>query len=103
MDPLMGIVGAGVITRWAFGLLRDTSTILLDMNHDRTLSDDIRRAIEADRGNRVTDLHVWRVGPGHFSAIVSIVARDPRPPTYYKDLLRDLRGLSHVTLEVEPE
>jgi len=103
MDPLMGIVGAVVISRWSFGLLRDTGTILLDMNHNRTLSEEIRRLVEADAGTRVTDLHLWRVGPGHFAAIIALVTATPRPPSHYKDLVQTLRELSHVTFEVNPE
>lgn len=103
MDPFMGIVGAIVISRWSFGLLRDTGGILLDMNHNRKLSEEIRRRIEADPGTQLTDLHVWRVGPGHFAAIVSLVTAIPRPPSHYKDLLRNLGELSHVTLEVNPQ
>jgi len=103
MDPFMGIVGAMVISRWSFGLLRDTGGILLDMNHNRTLSKEIRRRLEADPGTHLTDLHVWRVGPGHCAAIISLVTAVPRPPSHYKDLLRNLGELSHVTLEVNPQ
>jgi cation diffusion facilitator family transporter len=102
MDPVMGIVGAVVISRWSFGLLTDTGRILLDMNHNRTLSEEIRRRIEGDPGTHITDLHVWRVGPGHFSAIVSLVTSNPRPPSHYRDLVLTLDGLSHITLEVNP-
>lgn len=103
MDPFMGIVGAAVISRWSLGLLRDTGGILLDMNHNRPLAEEIRRRLEADPGTHVTDLHVWRVGPGHFAAIISLVTSSPRPPSHYKDLLRNVGELSHLTLEVNPQ
>ncbi|MEE9611624.1 MAG: cation diffusion facilitator family transporter, partial [Desulfatiglandales bacterium] len=102
MDPLMGIVGAVVISRWSYQLMRDTGRILLDVNTNQTLSDNIRRSIESDGDNRISDLHVWRVGPGHFAAIMSVVTLDPRPPTHYKALIRHLKELCHVTVEINP-
>jgi cation diffusion facilitator family transporter len=102
MDPLMGIVGALVISKWSFSLLRDSGRILLDMNGQEALSDRIRRTIEAEPGVRVTDLHLWHVGPGRFAAIVSLATPSPHPPSYYKELLQNFQGLSHLTLEVNP-
>src|SRR5579859_7111031 len=64
MDPLAGIVGACVIASWSYGLLRDTGAILLDMTPDGDVTQDIRQIIEAE-GDRLADLHVWRLGPGH--------------------------------------
>ena len=72
MDPAAGIVGALVIASWAFSLIRDTSAILLDMNPDTRMADALRRAIEGE-GDRIADLHLWRLGPGHLGAIVSVV------------------------------
>jgi len=60
----------------------------------------VRRAVEIDPDNKVADLHVWRVGPGHLAAILTIVTREPRPPAYYKSLLASIPGLSHITVEV---
>ncbi|UCF95692.1 MAG: CDF family Co(II)/Ni(II) efflux transporter DmeF [Desulfobacterales bacterium] len=102
MDPLMGIVGALVIARWAYGLTRDTSCVLLDININQKLSRNIRKLIESRADNRVADLHLWRIGPGHFAAIISVVTGDPRPPDYYKDLLGHFKELGHVTIEVNP-
>ncbi|HEF5873590.1 TPA: CDF family Co(II)/Ni(II) efflux transporter DmeF [Burkholderia cenocepacia] len=100
MDPLAGIVGALVIANWAYGLMRDTGGILLDLNVDRKLTDNVRRAIEA-LGDHVNDLHVWRVGPGHMSAIVSVVSADTaRDARFYHALLAGFDGMSHVTVEV---
>ncbi len=100
MDPLMGIVGSLVIGRWSYGLLRDTSRVLLDVQGNPRLVSDIRTAIETDADNRVTDLHLWRVGPGHFAAIVSLVTHQPRPAEHYKKLIGNKSQLGHVTVEV---
>ncbi len=102
MDPVAGIVGALVIANWSFGLLRDTGAILLDMHSDGRLAGNVRAAIE-NGGDRVDDLHVWRLGPGHMSAVVSVATDDPaRDSRYYHRLLQRFNGLSHVTVEVTP-
>ena len=85
MDPVMGIVGALVILNWSWGLLRRTGKVLLDATP--AVADDVRRAVESDADNRIADLHVWRVGPGHLAAILTVVTREPRPPAHYKSLL----------------
>jgi cation diffusion facilitator family transporter len=99
MDPLAGIAGAAVIASWSYGLIRDTGAILLDMNPDRAMAQRMRDAIEAD-GDRLTDLHLWRLGPGHLGAILSIDTQRQRGPDYYRSLLRRFRALSHVTVQV---
>ncbi|RQS14456.1 CDF family Co(II)/Ni(II) efflux transporter DmeF [Burkholderia sp. Bp8998] len=100
MDPLAGIIGALVIANWSYGLMRDTGGILLDMNSDRRLTDNVRGAIERV-GDRVGDLHVWRLGPGHMSAVVSVATDDPkRDARFYHGVLQRFRNLSHVTVEV---
>jgi cation diffusion facilitator family transporter len=101
MDPLAGIVGACVIASWAWGLVRDTGRILLDMNPDRQLTEQVRREIEAD-GDSLTDLHVWRLGPGHLGAVLSVVSGQNRRPEDYRQRLRRFAALSHVTVEVQP-
>ncbi|WP_175722823.1 CDF family Co(II)/Ni(II) efflux transporter DmeF [Burkholderia ambifaria] len=102
MDPLAGIIGALVIANWSYGLMRDTGGILLDMNSDRRLTDNVRDAIEGV-GDRVGDLHVWRLGPGHMSAVVSVATADPqRDARFYHGVLQRFRNLSHVTVEVMP-
>jgi cation diffusion facilitator family transporter len=100
MDPVMGIVGSMVIARWSFGLLRDTSAVLLDAEVASSRRDAMRAAIEAHEGNRVADLHVWRVGPRHLAAIISVVTAVPREPTHYRRLLGEFDDLAHVTVEV---
>ncbi len=99
MDPLMGIVGATVIAVWAAGLLRETGRVLIDMTPDATLAARIRASVEAD-GDAVTDLHVWRLGPGHLGVILSIETSHAREASFYRRLLGRFKGLSHVTIEV---
>jgi cation diffusion facilitator family transporter len=99
MDPLAGIVGAGVIASWSFGLVRDTGAILLDMNPDRPMANDLRQTIEED-GDKIVDLHLWRLGPGHLGAIVSVNTCHARGPDYYRAKLARFPSLSHVTIEV---
>lgn len=99
-DPVVGIVGAGVIASWAVGLLRSSGGVLLDVNDFSRMEGLIRQRLET-RGDRVTDLHLWQVGPGHRAAVISLISDDPLPPSQYKRRLSGLHGLSHVTVEVE--
>lgn len=99
-DPLMGIVGALVITHWSLVLLNETRPILLDENTAEDQAQAIRSIIESDADNRICDLHLWKVGPDDNAAIVSLVTHFPRPVEHYKTLLRGLHGLSHLTIEV---
>lgn len=102
MDPLAGVIGALVIANWSFGLMRDTGAILLDMSTDRTMADTVRHTIEQG-GDKVLDLHVWRLGPGHAGAVISIATSAPhRCPAFYRAALKRLQGLSHLTIEVNP-
>jgi cation diffusion facilitator family transporter len=100
LDPLMGIVGAIVILHWSIGLMRDTGGILLDMEAGGDLAARIRTDIEAKEGDRVADLHVWRVGPGHFAAIVAIVTRRATDAGELKTSLKARYPLAHLTVEV---
>lgn len=102
LDPGMGMVGAAVIGRWSYGLLRDTSKILLDGGVDKQTITAIRHAIEEADDNRVTDLHVWHVGPDTYSAGLAVVTHHPRHPDHYKHLLRHIPHLGHVLIEVNP-
>ena len=99
MDPLVGIVGAFIIASWSVALIRDTSAILLDMNPDRRMTENIRGLIERD-GDQIADLHVWRLGPGHLGAILSVVTPTDRGESFYRAKLGRFRSLSHVTIEV---
>jgi cation diffusion facilitator family transporter len=102
LDPAMGVVGALVIARWSFGLIRQAGLILIDATDAVTdLQSEIRERIETP-GETITDLHVWQVGPGHNAAIVAIATASPHPPAFYKEKLAELAGLSHLTVEVTP-
>jgi len=100
LDSLMGIVGALLITRWSYGLLKDTSSILLDRNIALETTKDIIKTIESDSDNRVADIHIWKVGPADYAALISLVTHFPKDSEYYKQLLIKFRELSHVTIEV---
>jgi cation diffusion facilitator family transporter len=100
MDPVAGMCGAVVIAAWAYGLVRDTGAILLDMNPDRAMAKRMRSLIETD-GDRLKDLHLWRLGPGHLGAILSVTTTKQRGPDHYRRMLDRFRTLSHVTVEIE--
>jgi Co/Zn/Cd efflux system component len=102
MDPIMGIVGALIISRWSYGLLIDSGKVLLDRDVNPEAIAEIKSLIESDSDNRVSDLHVWRVGTHHLSAIVSIVTHYPKSPDHYKNLLVNYDEIAHVTVEVNP-
>jgi cation diffusion facilitator family transporter len=99
-DPLAGIIGACVIASWSYGLIRDTGAILLDRIPDSRLAEDLRATIESD-GSTLADLHLWRLGPGHLGAIVSVCPKDGRSADYYRQKLSRYRALSHVTIEIQ--
>jgi len=100
MDPLMGLIATVVILSWSWTLIRSAGAILIDACPDPALARKIATRIE-QKGDRISDLHLWRVGPGHLAAVISVVSDDPRSPTQYKKRLGGLNGLSHVTIEVE--
>lgn len=101
-DPLIGIVGALMIARWSYGLLTDTSVILLDQNMDAERIQAIKQAVENDKDTQVSDIHVWKVGPVDYAVILSLATAEPQPPDHYKGLLEKFENLSHVTVEVNP-
>ena len=102
LDPLMGIVGALVIAKWSWGLMRDTGATMLDYRGpDDPFERRIRQVVAAE-GDHIADLHVWQLGPGHHAAIVSVVTESSRDPAIYRDRLVKAAGLSHVTVEVNP-
>jgi len=100
MDPVAGLIGALVIANWSIGLLRDTGAILLDRTPDPRMAEKVRHAIESE-GDRVTDLHLWRLGPGHLGAIVSVATSGTAEPAHYRQRLAKFADLSHVTVEVQ--
>ena len=99
-DPIMGIVGAIIITRWAYGLIKETSPLLLDASIEADYKSSITQAIENDADNEISDIHVWKVGANDYAAIISIVTHVPNTPDYYKALLKDFNKLSHITIEI---
>jgi cation diffusion facilitator family transporter len=99
LDPFVGLVGSAVIVSWAYGLLRDAGGMLLDMTPDEKMKETIRTRLETD-GDWVCDLHLWRLGPGHRAAVISVVSSSPKPAEEHRARLADLPGLSHVTVEV---
>lgn len=100
LDPLVGVIGAGVIASWAYGLIRDSAMVLLDAEDDPALSAEIRGMIESEMNARVADLHLWRLGPGHRGLIVSLVCPDLATVEQVKRALKArYADLSHVTVE----
>lgn len=100
MDPLMGIVGAGVIAWWARGLIADSARVLLDREMDAPVVAQIRGAIQSDGDTEIADLHVWRVGRAAHAAVVTVVAREPLTPGDYRERLAGIPTLAHVSVEV---
>ena len=100
MDPIMGIVGAIVILKWAYSLVNQTGKILLDYNADKDLITKIKAILESDSDTRLTDIHAWKLGSQKYAAIVSIVTHYPKAPDYYKGLLKSLIDIAHLTVEV---
>ena len=99
-DPAVGLIGSAVIASWAFGLIKTSGAVLLDVRADEKLERVIRARMEIG-DDRVTDLHLWQVGPGHCAVLLSVVSDQPKQPAVYKERLAGLKGLSHVTVEVE--
>jgi cation diffusion facilitator family transporter len=100
MDPIAGLCGAVVTLAWSYSLVRNTGAILLDLNPDQAMSERMRALVETD-GDRLTDLHLWRLGPGHLGAILTVMTRKERGPEFYHSQLRPFRTLSHVTVQVQ--
>src|ERR1700694_6163315 len=98
MDPLAGFIAALVIANWSFGLLRDTGGSLLDRTPDPRMAERVRTVIESE-GDQVTDLHLWRLGPGHLGAIVSVTTSGAHEAAHYRQRLGKFGDLSHVNVE----
>ena len=101
MDPVAGIIGAVVIANWSFSLMRDTAGVLLDVVPDERMQGQIKSTIE-ESGDQVADLHLWRLGPGHLGVMLSVIAKAPQAPEYYRTKLNRFKSLSHITVEVQP-
>jgi cation diffusion facilitator family transporter len=100
IDAAMGIIGAAVISNWALALMRAAGAVLLDIRPNAALVGSVRECLEQG-SDRIADLHLWRVGPGHNAVVATIVSHEPQAPSFYKERLANLPGLSHVTIEVE--
>lgn len=100
LDPVMGLVGAGVIAWWAKGLIADSARVLLDREMDAPVVAQIRGAIESDGDAQIADLHVWRVGRAAYAAVVTVVADRPLTPATYRERVTRIPTLAHVSVEV---
>ena len=100
LDPLMGIVGAALVSRWSYGLIKDSARVLLDRQAGDDVLAAIRQSLEIGSGDRVTDLHCWSIGPGIYAADLAIVSDDPRAPADYRSKIPAGLGIVHATIEV---
>ncbi|MDP2170077.1 MAG: CDF family Co(II)/Ni(II) efflux transporter DmeF [Rhodocyclaceae bacterium] len=100
LDPLMGIIGAFVVGRWAIGLARDSAGVLLDAEEHGHVAEEIRRTIEAEADHEIADLHVWRIGPASRACILSLVTHEPLAIEQYRQRLAGIHGLDHLTIEI---
>jgi cation diffusion facilitator family transporter len=101
LDPFMGIVGAALVSRWSYGLIRDSARVLLDRQADEKTIAAIRESLQRDSGDRVTDLHCWSIGPGIYAADIAIVSDTPKPTDEYRSRIPSGLGIVHVTIEVQ--
>lgn len=99
LDPFMGIVGAALVIRWSWGLLHASARVLLDMQAPEELREEIRKAIESEGDHRISDMHVWSLGPGIYGAEIAVVSSRPLETTGYYDLLPKNFGIVHITIE----
>jgi cation diffusion facilitator family transporter len=100
LDPIMGVVGAIIITRWSCGLLKQTSPILMDASIEEKYKKEIQETIESDSDSRISDIHIWKVGANHYAAIIALVTHYPNSTEHYKRLLKKFNKVSHITIEV---
>lgn len=100
MDPVMGIVGAILVARWSLGLLRSSSAVLLDRRGPQNIRRAIRQSIEADEDSKITDLHLWSIGPNIYAVVIAVVGHEPATAEDYKQRLPKNLGLAHVSIEV---
>lgn len=100
MDPVMGVLGAVLVGRWAYGLIGGSVRVLLDFQAPSDTADSVRAALEADGDTRVADLHIWSVGPGVYTLVASVVAHTPQPPEVYKARLPHSPSIVHPVIEV---
>ena len=101
MDSVMGIVGAILVAIWSLGLLRTSSTVLLDKQGPESIQQKIRDNIEQDDDSKVAELHLWSIGPDIYSAVITVVAHDPVTPQQYKERMPTNLGLAHIAIEIQ--
>ena len=100
LDPLMGLIGGAVIVWWAISLCRQASRQLLDVVSSPAHEHVVRKRLEAIDDVRVADLHVWELGPGRRSCIVSLVTATPRELAYYREAVLAALDVAHLTIEI---
>ena len=100
LDTVMGFVGALVILSWAWGLIKETSPVLMDQGIDEHYLQAIQDTLEEDGECKVSDIHIWRISPSHYAAIIVLLTQFPKSPSHYKALLTKFVHLDHLTIEV---
>ena len=100
LDPFIGILGAGLIIRWSFSLLKDTGGILLERAMDDSIVNEIKTEIESDGDSKISDLHIWKIAQNKFACIVSLVTAKNHSIEEYKARLNKLHELAHITIEI---
>ena len=100
LDPVMGLVGAALVTRWSYGLIRETSGVLLDKQTEEHKAVALRKSIEERSTDRVTDLHIWNIGHNIFAAEIALVGDNPNTPDHYKSLIPSNLKIVHATVEI---
>ncbi|HFN7135988.1 TPA: CDF family iron/cobalt efflux transporter AitP [Pseudomonas aeruginosa] len=103
LDPLMGIVGAVLVSVWACGLIRQSSRVLLDAQMDAPVAAEIRAAIASSPlPAELLDLHLWQVGQGKYACLLSLLTTEEGSADYFKRRLAEHEELVHITVEVNP-
>jgi len=100
MDALMGILGAVIILKWSYGLLKQSSDILLDKSDESCLATKIKEHLESTHQSRIVDICLWKTSPSHSAVIISLVTQDTYGPLYYRDLISNAFGINHITVEI---
>lgn len=100
LDPLMGFVGAALVSRWSYGLIKQSARVLLDRQADEKTVAAVKQSLESQSGDRVTDLHCWSIGPGIYAAAIAIVSNSPESPEHYRSRIPAELGIVHMTIEV---
>jgi cation diffusion facilitator family transporter len=100
MDPFMGVVGAFLVIKWSMGLILGTTKVLLDHQIPADIQKRIIEILESYKDTKVSDLHIWSIGPGIYSSEIGIVTKYPESPNKYKNLIPTDTGVVHTTIEV---